>query len=288
LREIEKAAQNQEDKNPMAFITKDSTNRGTVQFLGKQGLSLMLFVLSYLLAGTSTARAQEANFPAPVSVAVVLPQIDSGAIPDSPLPANRLFARAPASISSMNLQQKLWYAAENSFGLPSMIFAAAGAGANQAQNLYPEFRQGAGGYGRYYWHSYADQAVDSYVVNFVLADTLHTDPRYHPLRTGGAWARTKHAGASLLMTHTDSGQRIFNTPQVLGSGIAASISSFYYPERDRTASLVTQRWASNLAGDGLMMVLREFTPEFIRAGRHLCASISFSAVLCEDRTPADH
>jgi len=74
---------------------------------------------------------------------------------------------------------------------------------------------------------------------------------------------------------------------VLGSGVAASISSLYYPERDRTASLVTQRWGSNLAGDGLMMLLREFAPELIGAGRHVCSNISFGAMLCKDNKLAD-
>jgi hypothetical protein len=182
----------------------------------------------------------------------------------------------------MSPKQKLRHATENAIGIPSAIFAAAGAGVNQAQKLYPEFHQGAEGYGRFYWHSYADQAVDSYVVNFVLAGALHTDPRYHPLVSGGVWARTKHVGASVLLTHTDSGQLTFNTAQVLGSGVAASISSLYYPERDRTASFVTERWASNLAGDGLMMLLREYTPEILSAGKHICSGISFGTMSCTD------
>jgi len=190
--------------------------------------------------------------------------------------------------SNLNPKQKLRYATENAFGIPSAVFAAAGAGVNQAQNLYPEFHQGAEGYGRYYWHSYTDQAVDSYFVNFLLAEAFHTDPRYYPLRFGGAWTRMKYVGASLLLTHTDTGRQVFNTPQVLGSGMAASISSLYYPEQDRTASLVTQRWASNLAGDGLMMVLREFTPELVSAGKHVCSTISFGVLLCRDKEQTDH
>ncbi len=272
----------------MAFITKGPTIGDNMQFPKKRGLSLALFVLSDVAIWAPMARAQDIHPPAPALNTGASSQTGSGAIPDSPLPSNQQPVKVPSSTSAMNPGQKLWYATENSFGIPSALFAAAGAGVNQAQKLYPEFHQGAEGYGRYYWHSYADQAVDSYIVNFVLADALHTDPRYHPLHSGSAWARTKHVGASLLLTHTDSGQLAFNTPQVLGSGIAASISSLYYPERDRTASLVTQRWASNLAGDGLMMLLREFTPELVSAGKHVCSSVSVGVLFCKDSQLIDH
>jgi len=247
----------------------------------------MYFALFYLLCMALKAQTQEV--PSPDST----PLIDtttqtSSALPDAPQPAVQSTMQAPFPAFAMSTQQKFRYASENAFGISSAIFAAAGAGVNQAQNLYPEFDQGSDGYGRYFWHSYADQAVDSYFVNFILADALHTDPRYHPLHSGSAWARLKHAGASVVLTHTDSGRLTFNTPQVLGSGMAASVSSLYYPERDRTASLVTQRWASNLAGDALLMGLKEFTPELISAGKHVCSMISFGVLPCKNSQPTDH
>jgi len=278
----------------MAFITKDSSMIGTnVRLGGKLGLFLMFSVWSCVMVGAPMARAQEAQNPAPALNTGTPSLIDStaslpGGLPDAPSPSNPQPANTPASPSVMSPNQKLRYATENAFGVSSALFAAAGAGVNQAQTLYPEFHQGAEGYGRYYWHSYADQAVDSYFVNFVLAGALHTDPRYRPLLSGGVWARTKHVGASVLLTHTDSGQLTFNTAQVLGSGVAASISSLYYPERDRTASLVTERWASNLAGDGLMMLLREFSPELVRAGKHLCSGVSFGVMFCQESKSAGH
>lgn len=258
-----------------------------LNFSRKRKLFPALFVLLSAAAWT-----QDKHLPPPApnsetSVRANSEATASGALPDSPLPPEPRAATAPSGQSNLNSKQKFRYATENAFGISSAVFAAAGAGVNQAQNLYPEFHQRAEGYGRYYWHSYADQAVDSYLVNFVLATALHTDPRYHPLRSGGAWVRMKYVGESLLLTHTDTGRRVFNTPQVLGSGMAASVSSLYYPERDRTASLVTQRWASNLAGDGLMMVLREFTPELVSAGKHVCANISLGALICKDSKPAD-
>lgn len=202
-------------------------------------------------------------------------------LPDSPASAASNATEDNLLAPSMNAKQKFVYASENVFGASSLIFAAAGAGVNQAQDLYPEFHQGTSGYVRYYWHSYADQAVDSYVVNFLLAGALHIDPRYHALHAGHAWTRAAYAAHSLLIARTDSGQATFNTPQVLGSGVAASLSTLNYPERDRTASIVAQRWASNLAGDGLLMLLKEFSPEFKKAGGFLCSKVPYYSSFCE-------
>jgi hypothetical protein len=229
-------------------------------------------VLLCAAAAASHGSSQEPARPAVAAQAGEAP----AELPDAPLATTQ--TAAPSSIAPLgshrNLQplspnQKFVFATKNAFGLPSTIFAAAGAGVNQAQNLYPEFHQGAPGYARYYWHSYADQAVDSYVVDFLLPEALRQDPRYCRLGQGGVWKRTKYSFRRLFVTRSDSGEAEFNTSQILGSGVAASVSSLYYPQRDRTASLVSQRWASNLAGDGLLMVLKEFTPDFNRAIKSL-------------------
>jgi hypothetical protein len=246
----------------------------------------MFFALFYFLCVALKAQTQEVPSPASTSLIETTTQTSSS-LPDAPQPAVQSTMQAPLPDFAMSTQQKVRYASENAFGISSAIFAAAGAGVNQVQNLYPEFHQGAEGYGRYFWHSYADQAVDSYFVNFILAGALHTDPRYHSLRSGSTWTRLKYAGASLVLTHTDSGKLTFNTPQVLGSGMAASVSSLYYPDRDRTASLVSQRWISNLAGDALLMGLKEFTPELVGIGKHVCSMISFGVFLCNDSQPSE-
>ncbi|WP_420236136.1 hypothetical protein ACOBR2_10855 [Telmatobacter bradus] len=236
-----------------------------------QGTNVPLAVLLFTIIAASHGSAQEPGLPAASQAGGAVSEL-----PDAPLATTQ--TPAPSSITPIgshpNLHplspnQKFIFATKNAFGLPSAIFAAAGAGVNQAQALYPEFHQGAPGYARYYWHSYTDQAVDSYAVDFLLPAALHQDPRYYRLGQGGAWKRTEYSFSRLFVTRSDSGTAEFNTSQVLGSGLAASISSLYYPQRDRTASFVNQRWASNLAGDGLLMVLQEFTPDFNSAIKSL-------------------
>jgi len=243
----------------------------SVQLLA-HGTNVTLTVLLFTAAATSHGRAQQPGRPA----AATQSSEDFAELPDAPLESTQTTAPSSSAtlgsypnLQPINTKQKFVFATKNAFGVPSTIFAAAGAGVNQAQKLYPEFHQGAPGYARYYWHSYADQAVDSYVVDFLFPAALHQDPRYYRLGQGGAWKRTQYSLSRLFVTHSDSATAEFNTSQVLGSGVAASISSLYYPQRDMTASLVSQRWASNLAGDGLLMVLQEFTPDFNSAIKSL-------------------
>ena len=51
------------------------------------------------------------------------------------------------------VKEKFKTAALDSVDYSSFIFVGIQAGIAQASNSYPEFRQGAAGYGRYYWHT---------------------------------------------------------------------------------------------------------------------------------------
>jgi hypothetical protein len=246
------------------------------------------FVLFGIILASPRGSAQQTSVlpdaPQPKSLQTQPSSAESSSsgetIPGNPVPPSSVSFDCKFDFQPLNMRQKLVLATDNAFGVPSVFFTAAGAGVNQAQKLYPEFHQGASGYARYYWHSFADQAVDSYAVNFLLPVVLHQDPRYHPLHQGSVWKRTGYSLSHMLITRSDSGGVAeFNTSQVLGSGVAASISTLYYPQRDMTASLVGQRWLSNMAGDGLLMVLREFTPDIGRAMKHLSTKIPYYSAI---------
>lgn len=268
--------------------------RALSSWLGRSTSALLMLcgVVSAAHSGNAQKLGVLPDAPQQKSLLVRLPQAESSPsdefIPDNPLPSFQARIEDKVDFQPVNRRQKFVFATDNAFGIPSVFFAAAGAGVNQAQNLYPEFHQGAPGYARYYWHSFADQAVDSYAVNFLLPVVLHQDPRYHPLRQGGVWKRTTYSFSRLLVTRSDSGATEFNTSQLLGSGVAASISSLYYPQRDRTASLVGQRWLGNMAGDGLLMVLNEFAPDAGRAMKCLATKIPYYSAIWKRDDSAEY
>jgi hypothetical protein len=152
-------------------------------------------------------------------------------------------------------------ATEDSFDYSSFIFAGILAGVGQAENSYPEFHQGASGYGRYYWHTFADQTDENYEVEFIFPTLLRQDPRYYTLGHGGFLKRTVYSFGRVLITRTDAGNETFNASEIVGAGAAAGISSLYYPSPERTWTKTGQRWLLNVSLDGGTFIFKEFWPD---------------------------
>ena len=142
------------------------------------------------------------------------------------------------------------------------VFTAAEAGISQSGNKYPAFRQGAAGFGRYYWHDFTDQASQKLLVESLLPAVFHDDNRYYRLGHGGFFHRSGYALSRLVVTRSDAGQNTVNLPEIIGTGAAAGIANSYYPHRYNNWTETGQRWAFNAALDGGLMVVREFWPEF--------------------------
>jgi hypothetical protein len=131
----------------------------------------------------------------------------------------------------------------------------------QATNTYPEFHQGAAAYGGYYWHTFADSGVENYLTGAIFPAITHEDPRYYTLFREGFFHRTRYAISRLWITKNDAGASRFNVSEILGSGVAAEVSSRYYPRHERAASETLERWASQLLNDGVGNVFEEFWPD---------------------------
>lgn len=168
---------------------------------------------------------------------------------------------ANTKLPPMSVKEKFVGAAEDSFDYSSFIFAGGLAGIAQAGNSYPQFHQGAAGYGRYYWHTFADQTDENFLVEFAFPAALHQDPRYYTLGNGGFVKRAWYSFSRVLITRTDSGSETFNDSEVVGAGAAAGISSLYYPTVDRTWTKVGQRWLTNVLLDGGTFMFKEFWPD---------------------------
>jgi len=61
-----------------------------------------------------------------------------------------------AKLPPLSSADKFTLMFQDSFDYSSFIYVGILAGVGQTQKSYPEFHQGAAGYGRYYWHSFAD------------------------------------------------------------------------------------------------------------------------------------
>ena len=157
---------------------------------------------------------------------------------------------------------------QDTFDYSNFIFVGAQAGLSQATDSYPAFHQGARGYGRYYWHTLADQSDENILVESVLPAAFHEDSRYYTLGHGGFLKRTAYSLSRVIITRTDNGTESFNASEIIGAGAAAGISSAYYPSQYRTWTKTGQRWLTNIILDGANFAVREFWPDVHSAFRH--------------------
>jgi hypothetical protein len=169
---------------------------------------------------------------------------------------------ADTYLPPLSFKQKFWLATKSSFDYSSFVFVGIQAGVEEATNTYPEFHQGAAGFGRYYWHTFADQTSGNYLTGAIFPSITHEDPRYYTLYHGGFLRRTEYAMSRVLITRNDKGLNTFNYSEVLGNGAATALGGFYYPERERVGLGETcERWAMQILTDAVGNVFEEFWPD---------------------------
>jgi hypothetical protein len=171
---------------------------------------------------------------------------------------------AGTQLPPLTFKSKVWLATEDSFDYSSFVLTGIVAGIAQARNSTPEFHQGAAGFGRYYWHSFADQAVGNYLTEALVPAVTKEDPRYYTLGHGGFFHRAGYSVSRLFITRTDSGGRSFNFSEIVGNGAGAGISNLYYPAPERTWTKVGQKWVTQVAIDGIFNICKEFWPDINR------------------------
>jgi hypothetical protein len=175
---------------------------------------------------------------------------------------------AGTTLPPQSVKDKFVIAGKNSFDYGTFILTAFQSGIAMAGNSYPEFRQGAVGYGRYYWHTLADTASENFMVGGVGPVIFRQDSRFYTLGHGSIRKRVWYAATRVVVTRTDSGNETFNASEIVGAGAASGISSLYYPEKYRTWTKVGQKWLTSCLIDTANFNLKEFWPDINRKVFH--------------------
>jgi hypothetical protein len=161
--------------------------------------------------------------------------------------------------------QKFKTGLQDSFDYSAIIFVAAQAGVADAEGSTHEFSNtGASGgvvYGRYFWHTFADNTGENMMVESIVPTLTHEDSRYYTLGHGSYIKRAGYALTRGFITRTDSGSATFNVSEIAGAGAASGISSLYYPGSERTFTKVYQRWITDVAIDSFTFAVKEFWPD---------------------------
>jgi hypothetical protein len=135
------------------------------------------------------------------------------------------------------------------------------AGMSQWQNEFPEYGQGAAGYGKRLGASLADNVSSGFFSDAVFASLLKEDPRYFRVGQGPFRRRLIHALSSEFICHTDNGSRSPNLANFFGAFTTGGISNLYYPPADRGFELTMSRSAISLAYGSAGGIFSEFGPD---------------------------
>jgi hypothetical protein len=132
------------------------------------------------------------------------------------------------------------------------------AGAEQANNTFSGYGQGAQGYAKRYGAAYADDAIGRMIGSAILPSLLHQDPRYFYKGSGSVRSRMFYAISRAVVTRGDDGHQEPNYSRVLGSFAAGGIANLYYPAGDRGVGLTLGNALVGTAGNAIDNLIREF------------------------------
>jgi len=170
--------------------------------------------------------------------------VSAGALPPPPTP-----------------KQAFLMATQNTFDYSSFIFVAFTSADAEWTRAHPPLGQGMPGFGRYYWRGFVDKTDGNYLVQFVLPTVFHEDERYYARGKGGFWKRFVYSTSRVLITPDYQGHNTLNISDLLGRGMAAGISTAYYPNQTRTVGGILSKYGYSLMRDALTNAFREFWPD---------------------------
>jgi hypothetical protein len=137
------------------------------------------------------------------------------------------------------------------------------AGIQQAGDQYPEFGQGALGYGKRFGANYVDAFASTFLSGAILPSLLKQDPRYYYQGTGSKTSRFAHAVENSVRCKGDNGRWQMNYSNIAGSFGGAALASTYYPTDNVGMFTLSNGFIrmgeSSLAGLFQEFVLRKLT-----------------------------
>lgn len=171
------------------------------------------------------------------------------------------------SAPPLNARQKFALAFRSEIDPVTFAGAAAVAGAEEYQKMYPGYGGGFSGFGKRFGAQYANDFGSRMIGSAVLPSLFHQDPRYFYKGTGSTRSRALYAIKSAFICRGDNGRDEFDFSHILGDFAAGSLANLYYPEPNEGAGLIVTNSLIEIGGMAGTNLLREFVlPAFTTHG----------------------
>ena len=155
--------------------------------------------------------------------------------------------------------QKFNLAWKSSIDPITFLETGAFAGAEQADNAFSGYGQGAQGYAKRFGANYADNFIGTMIGGAILPSLLKQDPRYFYKGTGTTRSRIFYAIANAVICKGDNGNWQVNYSGILGGLAAGGISNLYYPASNRDGVRLTfEETLLGTAGSAVQNLFQEF------------------------------
>jgi hypothetical protein len=171
---------------------------------------------------------------------------------------------AEGTVCALRPGQKFHLFVRNTFEPVTIVASAFDAGIEQAEDSDPTFGQGAEGYGKRLGTAALDRVSNDFFHTFFFPVIFRQDPRYYRLGHGATRVRLGHALKHVFVAHGDSGRKMFNFSEWLGTTASSALSNTYHPGNRRGVGAASERTAVSIGTDMGFDMLREFWPEIVR------------------------
>ena len=179
--------------------------------------------------------------------------------------------RVPATAAEFGLRDKVHYYLTETYFNPSALTAPAfraglrmanppGKGAAQYP---PEWRQGAGAFGRNYGNALAERASFQ-TARFVTGAFTREDPRYLPSSSHNILARSLHALSFSFVGRSDSGHPMPALSNFVGAAAGGFVGNTYLPAGFNDVTHAGQRATLRFGFFAAGNLFREFAPQMPR------------------------
>ncbi|PYY13467.1 MAG: hypothetical protein DMG60_21855 [Acidobacteria bacterium] len=133
-----------------------------------------------------------------------------------------------------------------------------------ATDGHSKLRTGMAGFGQRFGASMAGQATSEMFSTFLISSIFHQDPHYHRDPAAPTHTRIGKALAYVLVTRSDSGKRMFNFAEVLGTTSSSIVEGSFHPEWEKGAGAAAGRIAISIGSDAAWNLMTEFLPDVAR------------------------
>jgi len=194
--------------------------------------------------------------PAPVALYNLL-QKKSVVFPDIAYGTERLSAG-----------QKFQLFVDNSVSVDSVTWAVLGSAVGQAFDSPTGYGQEWGAYGKRFGSDMARQASSEFFGTFLLASTLHEDPRFYAEIHPKFFHAVKYSVQRVFIMRSDDGRDVVAWSRLGGPLMAEGLANVYWPDRNRTVGDTLFRYGLDLASRAGGNMLREYWPVLLAKISH--------------------